>query len=130
LTAQPGFFEQFFAALDGEDAESAMMFVADELEFSILWAVGDGNRSRQFLGGPDELRSFTNAGDTDGWAHHVLHCSHEGATEVALGETRLDDGSHIGTFVAAAELDEEGRMRRYLVGRSPAIRFSTEVTSG
>jgi len=120
------FFERFFEALDGEDAESAMAFVADELEFAILWAPDAERRSpRQFIGGPDELRSFTAAGDRSGWAHHVLHVSRQGSTEIALGETRWEDGRHIGTFVAAAELDGDGRMRRYLVGRSPALRFDS-----
>jgi hypothetical protein len=130
MSPQAGFFEQFFAALDGDDAESAMAFVADDMAFSILWASDDGSRSRQFTGGPDELRGFTHAGDREGWNHYVLHFSREGCTEVALGETRWDDGRHIGTFVAAAELDHHGRMRRYLVGRSPAIRFNTELRSG
>jgi hypothetical protein len=123
MTAQPGFFERFFAALDGDDPESAMTLVADDLEFAILWAPDTGGRSRQFLGGPDELRAFTAAGDMGGWAHHVLHVSRDGSTEVALGETRWADGRHIGTFVCAGELDGDGRMRRYLVGRSPALRL-------
>jgi hypothetical protein len=124
MTVQTSFFQRFFELLDGEDAESAMAFVADDLEFAILWAPDAERRTtRQFVGGPDELRSFTAAGDREGWAHHILHVSREGMTEVALGETRWDDGRHIGTFVAAAELDEDGRMRRYLVGRSPALRF-------
>jgi hypothetical protein len=100
-----------------------MELVADALEFAILWAPDGERHSRQFRGGPAELRAFTLAGDMDGWAHYVLHASRDGATEIALGETRWDDGRHIGTFVCAAELDEDGRMRRYLVGRSPAIRF-------
>ena len=117
------FFERFFAALDGEHPESAMELVADTLEFAILWAPDGERHSRQFRGGPAELRAFTLAGEMEGWAHHILHCSRDGDTELALGETRWADGRHIGTFVCAAELDEHGRMRRYLVGRSPAIRF-------
>jgi hypothetical protein len=118
-----GFFERFFAALDGPKPEAAMALVAGNLEFSILWAGDDGRDAKQFRGGPVELRGFTAAGDMEGWAHHVLQWSREGAGEVALGETRWADGRHIGTFVCAAELDGDGRMRRYLVGRSPAIRF-------
>jgi ketosteroid isomerase-like protein len=124
------FFERYFAALDGPDRYSAMALVADDLEFVILWAPDGGRRSQQFRGGPDELRGFTAAGDLDGWSHHLLSVARDGDTEVALGETRWDDdGRHIGTFVCVAELDGEGRMCRYLVGRSPAIRFATEVTS-
>jgi hypothetical protein len=130
MSDQPGFFERFFAALDGDDPASALELVADDLEFAILWAPDAEKRSRQFLGGPEELRAFTFAGDMDGWAHHITHSSRDGSTELALGETRWADGRYIGTFVCAAELDEAGRMRRYLVGRSPALRFGLEMTSG
>ena len=125
MSPDPSFFRRFFAALDGEDPGSSMELVADDLEFSILWAPDEGARSRQFIGGPDELRGFTAAGDTSGWAHHILHVSRSGTTEIVFGETRWDDGRHIGTFVGAAELDERGRMRRYLIGRSPAVQFSS-----
>ena len=123
MSGQASFFRRFFAALDGNEPESAMAFVADDLEFAILWASDTDTRSRQFLGGAVELRAFTVAGDMEGWAHHILHVSREGSTELAVGETRWGDGRHIGTFVCAAELDDDGRMRRYLVGRSPAVRF-------
>jgi hypothetical protein len=124
VSAEPGFFQRFFAALDGEDPESAMELVTNDLEFAILWAPDEGRHSRHFTGGPAELRAFTAAGDTQGWAHHILHASNDGSGEVALGETRWEDGRHIGTFVAAAEFDGNGRMRRYLVGRSPTVRFT------
>jgi hypothetical protein len=132
MSGEHGFFARFFAALDGEDPESAMALVADDLEFAILWAPDGGRDSRQFVGGPAELRRFTAAGDMQGWAHHVLQFSSDGSTEIALGETRWEDGRHIGTFVCAAEFDGEGLMRRYLVGRSPTLRFAklaTDMTS-
>jgi hypothetical protein len=118
------FFERYFAALDGPDPHSAFELVSDDLEFAIQFATGDDARSRQFVGGVEELRAFTDAGDMEGWAHHILSCSREGDLEVVLGETRTDAGEVLGTFVCAAELDDHGRMRRYIVGRSPAIRFS------
>ena len=43
--------------------------------------------------------------------------------EFALGETRWDNGERIGTFLAVAELDESGRMRKYMVARSPVLAF-------
>jgi hypothetical protein len=125
MSTEASFFERFFACLDGDDPQSAMALVADDLEFAILWAPDAGARSRQFIGGPDELRAFTDAGDTSGWAHYILQVSRTASTEVVLGETRWADGRYIGTFVCAAELDRSGRMRRYLVGRSPALRFNS-----
>jgi hypothetical protein len=43
--------------------------------------------------------------------------------EFALGETRYESGERIGTFLAVAQLDGDGRMVRYMVARSPAIAF-------
>jgi hypothetical protein len=129
MSLEESFFERFFAALDGDDPGSAMAYVSDELEFAILWAPDGGSHSRHFVGGPAELRRFTAAGDMSGWAHHILSSARDGSTEIALGETRWADGRHIGTFVCAAELNPDGLMRRYLVGRSPTLRFVTEMTS-
>ena len=115
------FFERYFAALDGPDPYSSLDLVSNEVEFAIQWAPGTDRKSTQILGGLDELRAFIDAGDMSDWAHHVLHSGGEGDVVFALGETRYDSGERIGTFLAVAELDADGRMRRYLVARTPAI---------
>ena len=69
---------------------------------------------------------FTEAGDTSGWAHHILWSAQTGDVEFALGETRWDDGRRIGTFMAVAQLGEDGRMVRYMTARSPTIEFGTQ----
>jgi hypothetical protein len=117
------FFERYFERLDGEDPHSALELVAEDVEFSIQWAAGTDRKSSQFLGGVEELRGFTDAGDMKGWAHHVLWSGTDGDVEFALGETRYDNGERIGTFLAVAQLDESGRMRRYMVARTPALSF-------
>jgi hypothetical protein len=117
------FFERYFAALDGPDPHSSLELVADDAEFTIQWADGDNARSRQFVGRREELRRFIDAGDMRNWAHHVLFSGTAGDVEFALGETRYDDGTRIGTFLAVAQLDAEGRMVKYMVARSPAIAF-------
>jgi hypothetical protein len=58
-----------------------------------------------------------------GWAHYVLWSGVADDVEFALGETRHDSGERIGTFLAVAQLDDNGRMRRYMVARSPALAF-------
>jgi hypothetical protein len=118
------FFERYFAALDGPQPHSSLDLVADDLQFSIHWS--DGERSREFVGGRDELQRFIDAGDTTGWAHHVLWSAQADDAEFALGETRWEDGRRIGTFVAVAQLGEDGRMVRYLTARSPVIEFATD----
>ena len=117
------FFERYFAALDGPDPHSSLELVADDAEFTIQWADGADAKSRQFVGGREELRRFIDAGDMRDWAHHVLVSGTAGDVEFALGETRYDDGTRIGTFLAVAQLDAEGRMVKYMVARSPAIAF-------
>jgi len=117
------FFERYFAALDGPDPYSSLDMVAEDVEFAIEWATGADRKSHQIVGGRGELRAFIDAGDRGAWVHHVLRSAGDDRTEFALGETRDDAGARIATFVAVAELDAGGRMRRYLVGRSPAIAF-------
>jgi hypothetical protein len=97
--------------------------VAEDVEFAIEWATGTDRKSHQIAGGRGELRAFIDAGDRGAWVHHVLRSAGDDRTEFVLGETRDDGGARIATFVAVAELDAHGRMRRYLVGRSPMIAF-------
>jgi hypothetical protein len=120
------FFERYFELLDGSDPYSSLELVADDVEFSIQWAADDSRKSSQFLGGLEQLRGFIDAGDMDGWAHYVVHSGVSGDVEFALGETRWDTGERIGTFLAVAQLDESGRMRRYMVARSPVLAFPSE----
>jgi hypothetical protein len=117
------FFERYFAALDGPDPHSSLELVADDAEFTIQWADSASADSRQFVGGREGLRRFIDAGDMRDWAHHVLFSGTAGDVEFALGETRYEDGTRIGTFLAVAQLDAEGRMTKYMVARSPAIAF-------
>jgi hypothetical protein len=120
------FFERYFELLDGPDPYTSLELVAEDVEFSIQWAADDSRKSSQFLGGLEQLRGFIDAGDMDGWAHYVVHSGVSGDVEFALGETRWDSGERIGTFLAVAQLDESGRMRRYMVARSPVLAFPTE----
>ena len=117
------FFERYFAALDGDDPHSSLELVAEDVEFSIQWARGSDRESRQFVGGRAELRAFIDAADMSDWAHHVLFSAGAGDVEFTLGETRYHNGERIGTFLAVAQLDGDGRMTRYMVARSPALAF-------
>jgi hypothetical protein len=117
------FFERYFEALDGPDPHSSLELVSHDVEFAIQWASGSDRRSSQFVGGLAELRAFIDAGDMRDWGHHILWSGADDGVEFALGETRYDSGERIGTFLAVAELDEDGRMRRYMVARTPALSF-------
>jgi hypothetical protein len=118
-----GFFDRYFEALDGPEPLWALKLVSGELEYAILFSTKTDERSRQFVGGPDELRAFTEAGDMEGWAHHILAAVVVDGVELVLGETRRDDGTHLGTFVNAGRIGDDGRITHYLTARSPALRF-------
>ena len=119
-----GFFERYFEALDGPEPLSALELVSPDLQFAILFSTKLDERSRQFVGGPDELRAFTEAGDMEGWAHHIVARTVVDDVQIVLGETRRDDdGTHLGTFVNAARIGADGRMTHYVTARTPGLRF-------
>jgi hypothetical protein len=55
--------------------------------------------------------------------HHLLTASTVDRDELYLGEVRRS-GVPEATFVASARLDEDGRVRRLMIGRSPAVLFT------
>ena len=55
----------------------------------------------------------------------MLAESEDNGVEMAFGETR-QDGAVVATWVAAVRLDGQGRLSRYIVGRSPAVAFDLD----
>jgi hypothetical protein len=97
------FFQRFFAALDGPAPVSSLDLVADEMRYAIFWTQSAGVRT---------------------WTHHLTRTAVVDGVEMVVGETRDNEsGERAATFVAAAELDQDGRMTRYMVARTPAIGF-------
>lgn len=123
----PSFFTRFFAALDGPTPTASLDFVADDMRFSIFWTAGAGRESEQYVGGKEDLRQFVEAGGVRTWTHHLTRAAVVDGVEMVVGETRYDEsGERAATFVAAAELDAQGRMTRYMVARTPAIGFAED----
>jgi hypothetical protein len=117
------FFERYFAALDGPDPRSALELVSEDLRFAALFSTDASGHNRQFLGGREELAAYIEQRGNPGWRHHIVGAAVEGGVELAWGETRYADGSLAATFVGAARLDADGKLERYITGRTPAIRF-------
>ena len=118
------FFQRFFAALDGPAPVSSLDLVADEMHYAIFWTQSAGRESEQHVGGKEDLRRFVEAGGVRTWTHHLTRTAVVDGVEMVVGETRDNEsGERAATFVAAAELDQDGRMTRYMVARTPAIGF-------
>jgi len=119
-----GVLEQIYALLDGPEPERSLDLLAADLRFSIVFAHSPGE-AREFSGGRGEFDGYMAQRGSPTWTHHVLAQTSDGRLEVAFGETR-QDGVPLASFVAAARLDEEGRIDRYIVGRSPGVLFELD----
>ena len=111
---------RMYEVIDGPEPERCRELLAEDLRFSIVFSTGEG--VQDFAGGRAAFDAYLAQRDAPAWTHHVLSESSDGAVELVLGETRVD-GAPLATFVAAGRLDASGRLDRYVVGRSPAVRF-------
>jgi ketosteroid isomerase-like protein len=123
----PGTLKRFFELLDGPAAERSLDMLSGDLRFSILFSNGPGE-AQDFAGGREEFDSYMAQRGAPAWTHHVLAELVDGDLEVVFGETR-QDGAPLATFVAAIKLDVDGRISRYIVGRSPAVVFELQRTA-
>ena len=116
------FFERYFERSTGRTRTRSLELVAEDVEFSIQWADGADRRAASSSAAS---RSCAASPTPATRAAGRITClgGADGDVEFALGETRWDDGQRIGTFLAVAQLDGDGRMRRYMVARTPAIAF-------
>ena len=107
--------------IDGPAPERCRELLADGLRFSIVFSNGAGP-AQDFAGGRAEFDGYLAQRRAPEWVHHVLAESVNDRIELVLGETR-QGGAPVATFVAAVRLDANGRIDRYVVGRSPAVLF-------
>ena len=119
-----GVLRRMYELLDGPDPETSLEMLSPDLRFSIVFSQGPGD-AQDFAGGRAEFDGYMAQRGAPAWTHHVLSDSFDGRVEVAFGETRRD-GVPVATFVAAARVDADGRIDRYIVGRSPAVLFGID----
>lgn len=119
-----GLLRQMYEVIDGLAPERCRELLSDDLRFSIVFSNGPG-AAEDFAGGRAEFDGYLAQRAAPTWTHHVLAESAHGAVELALGETR-QAGAPLATFVAAARIDADGRIDRYVVGRSNAVLFGLE----
>jgi hypothetical protein len=124
VTGVSGTLRRFYELLDGPDAQRSLQMLAANLRFSILFSNGPGE-AQDFAGGRSEFDGYMAQRGAPEWTHHVVAESEHDGVELVLGETRVD-GAPLAAFVAAVRLDRDGRIDRYIVGRSPAVLFDLE----
>jgi ketosteroid isomerase-like protein len=126
---EAGVLRRLFELIDGPDPARCVELLAPDVRFSVVFSQGRGE-ARDFAGDRRAFDDYLAQRGVPTWTHHVLAASahrvlgdsdyHD--VEVALGETR-QDGMPVATFVAAVRLAADGRIDRYVVGRSPAVLF-------
>lgn len=121
-THTASFLSNWFAILDSDDADRILDLISDDFSFSILFSTG-GDGATDFHGGRPEMEGYLAQRAVGVRTHHQLSASTVGQDELFLGEVRRS-GVPEATFVASARLDDAGRVRRLLIGRSPAVLFT------
>ncbi|MFF0156711.1 nuclear transport factor 2 family protein [Streptomyces sp. NPDC005263] len=116
------FLTNWFAILDSDDADRILDLITDDFSFSILFSTG-GDGATDFHGGRAEMEGYLAQRQVGVRTHHLLTASTVGQDELFLGEVRRS-GVPEATFMASARLDGDGRVRRLLIGRSPAVLFT------
>ena len=116
---------RLFAVIDGPDATRCVELLAPDLRFSVVFSTGPAD-ARDFAGDRRAFDDYLAQRGAPTWTHHVVvessHRVDDRDVELVLGETR-QGGATVASFVAAVRLTPDGLIDRYMVGRSPAVRF-------
>ena len=116
MTDVAALLEEYYARVDGARPGDPLELIAADPEVAFN-VPGVDVRSRA------QLEDYV--AQRDASRTHRLNEVHAfGRCALALGES-LRGTEVLGTFVAAVEVDDEGRFTRYLVTFEPGMRFST-----
>ena len=110
------FLPRYLERLD--EGGDILPLLASDFTFALLWATGEG--AHEFAGGLEEFRDYLAQRDPAGQVHQVSRGLRDGSTELVTGWTTRY-GAPLGTFMFAAELDGEERMRRLYAARTEAL---------
>jgi hypothetical protein len=110
---------RWFAAMDSERPEDILDMIAPGFRFSIVFSTGEG-RATDFAGGREAMEGYLAQREKGVLTHHVLSSATVGRDELVLGQARRA-GAFESSFVAAARLDDAGRVATLMIGRSPAL---------
>jgi hypothetical protein len=109
--------EHWWAVIDGDVAADPADLLAEDLWWSITF---DGTTRG---GGREDLLAYVRDRLSEGRRHRIRMACATGSVEIVAGEL-LEHGTPITTFVATAERDEDGRLRRYMACTSSELRMA------
>lgn len=115
------FLTAWFEIMDSDRPDRILDLISDDFSFSILFSTG-GDAATDFSGGRPALEHYLRQREKNVLTHHLVAASSTGRDELYLGEVRRA-GVPVASFVAAGQVSAAGRLERFLVGRSPGVRF-------
>jgi ketosteroid isomerase-like protein len=118
---QAPFLTAWFQIMDSDQPSKILDLISEDFTFSILFSTG-GEQATDFSGGRAVLEDYLRQREKGTRTHHRIMASSSGREELFLGEVRRAGGPEA-TFVAAGQINENGLLERFLVGRSPAVLF-------
>ena len=119
---------RWFEIMDSEAPDGILDRLTEDFQFSIVFSTG-AEGSSDFAGGRAAMEGYLAQRERGTRVHRLLAVGAAGDTEFALGEViRL--GEWEASFVASALLDDSGRLRRLIIGRSPGVAFPSAAAQG
>ena len=97
----------YLQAIDSGDPAGASDWLAEDLTYHLALPGGAATGSSKA-----DFEDHTAARDPVERAHHIVRCQSDGDTEFAVG-TVTERGAFVGSFLSAAVIAQDGRIRRY-----------------
>ena len=113
---------QWFEYMDSDDPDRVLTMVTDDFEMSVQFSKG-GGQAAEFVGDHAGLIAYLEQREKSILVHHIDAGSLVGQVELVLGRT-MRHGDFEASFNASAQLDDQGKVRRLLICRTPEISFA------
>ena len=113
---------QWFAYMDSDDPDRVLTMISDDFVMSVQFSKGAG-RSAEFVGDREGLVGYLAQREKSTLVHHIDAGAAVGEYELVLGRTTRDEGFEA-SFNATAQLDDNGKVRRLLIARTPEVSFA------
>jgi ketosteroid isomerase-like protein len=132
MPPSPGLLQAYFDRVDCITLDEAIDLVAEDYQFEMVFPGLAGSPDERNSRSKADFRAFQarirsrNPRPTSPVAakmrrHHTRVAAV--ANNVVLVVAETINGRRNGTIIAAAEADADGRMKRYLIGMTPSVRF-------
>jgi hypothetical protein len=112
---------RWFGYMDSDDPDRVLDMITADFRMSVQFSKGEG-ASAEFVGDRDGLVGYLAQREKSTLIHVIDRGVTVGGVELVLGRTTRD-GAFEASFNASAQVTDDGKVRRLLIGRTPEISF-------